>query len=145
MKQLLLLVFAVASVFAIATPAQAQVQWGVRAGLYLDNTDPFVGVEAIMPISRDLFFNPNVEYAGGDTELLTLNADVHYDLIGAGKNMLWVGAGVAALIADSDSDFGVNLFAGIGTRWKGMVPYAQAKAVIGGDNDQGVLGVGLRF
>lgn len=144
MRKLSFAVFAIACISAFAAPAQAQVQWGVRAGLYLDNTDPFVGGEAILPIGHDFFFNPNVEYASGDTDLLTLNADVHYDLIGAGKNMVWVGAGIAGIIADNDSDFGVNLLGGAGTRWRGMVPYAQIKGVFAND-DQMVLGVGLRF
>ena len=43
--------------------------------------DWMIGVELITPVTRSVFFNPNLEWVfveGGD--LATLNADFHYDL-----------------------------------------------------------------
>ena len=57
------------------------VDFGVRGGWYFDAGKPFLGVEAITPVARRIFFNPNLEYVflGDDQNLLTINSDFHYD------------------------------------------------------------------
>lgn len=146
-----LFVFAAVVAACVSVPAQAQVDWGVRAGMYLDETEPFVGAEAIMPISRSWFFNPNVELVLADDEFVTINADVHYDFGSRRDRFTWLGAGLAAIVGDEgdnrgddDTDFAVNLLGGIGGRWGSTVPYAQVKAILA-DETEVAIGAGLRF
>lgn len=134
-------------------PAFAQFgsEWdfGVRTGLYIDTGDPFIGFEALTPITGNWFFNPNVEWVfaeGGD--LATLNADVHYDLNLRTRNFVWVGAGLAGIydnFGDSEFDIGANILAGIGMRYGTWIPYAQAKVLVSDANDEIVGAVGVRF
>lgn len=129
-----------------AVPAIAQVEWGVRAGTYLENSDAFFGVEAIWPMGRQLYFNPNLEYvvAEGD-DFLTLNADAHYDFLVDRNFTWWAGAGLAALIGEDDVDFGANLLTGFGFPMRNLIPYVQGKLLISeGENDV-AIGVGVRF
>lgn len=129
---------------AVPTAASAQVDWGARVGLAVDGTDPMFGVEAIMPISGDFFFNPNIEHVFGDNDFTSVNADVHYDFdLQQRDRFFWVGAG-AALILDEDTDFGGNIFAGYGWDMGSLTPYAQAKIVLAEDTE-GIVAVGLRF
>jgi hypothetical protein len=127
--------------------AQTVSHWGVRAGVYFDETEFFLGVEALMPMTGNWYFNPNIEHAFGDQSLTTINADIHYDFRTPGTwrdgGFLWVGAGIAALLG-SDSDIGVNLLLGYGTQWGAAIPYVQLKGIIA-DDSQVVLGAGIRF
>jgi hypothetical protein len=142
-------VVAIAAVFLalliLAPQAEAQrvTQWGVRGGVYFDETEPFIGAEALMPLARNWFFNPNIEHAFGDQNLTTLNADVHYDLPTRDRNFIWVGAGLAGLLGD-DSDLGLNVLVGYGLRRGSVTPYVQLKGILS-DNNQVVLGGGIRF
>lgn len=141
-----ILAAAVVSLAALvaAPTAQAQVDWGARVGLVLDGTDPMIGVEAIMPLTGDFFFNPNLEHVFGDNDYTSVNADVHYDFdLRRVDRFLWIGAGAALLLAD-DTDFGANIFAGYGWDTGRLIPYAQAKLLLA-DDTQGSIAVGLRF
>ncbi|MHB0970122.1 MAG: hypothetical protein ACYC7A_21065 [Thermoanaerobaculia bacterium] len=146
MKSAVRVLLVVAAFAAFAVPAQAQVDWGIRGGVYLDETDPFLGLEALTRISGNWFFNPNVEFVFSDDEFTTVNADVHYDFAQRGEHTMWAGAGLAGIFgaAGDDSEFGANLLFGIGRRWGSMIPYAQAKAIIADDNEV-VVGGGIRF
>jgi hypothetical protein len=132
-----------------AVPALAQdIDWGIRTGYYFDVGDPFLGVEALMPISGEVFFNPNIEWVfidGGD--LATINIDIHYDFRTPGNYFLWAGLGLAGIysnLGDSDFDLGANLLAGVGWRLGTWLPYAQLKGIIADNNDV-VLALGVRF
>lgn len=149
------MVLAGAALLALGAPAAAQVDFGVRGGLYLDAEEPFLGAELLFPLPfgprNTLFFNPNVEVVFVDDSLATLNLDVHYDLPIDGPGYLWVGAGPAILFEDPpgrrrdrETDFGANLFAGYGWRTGFGVPYLQAKLIVSDDNE-GVLAAGIRF
>ncbi|HEX9800930.1 MAG TPA: hypothetical protein VGC00_12250, partial [Thermoanaerobaculia bacterium] len=51
----------------VAVPAAAQVDFGVRAGAYLEDADPFVGLELLTRMgSSEWFFNPNLEFVFAD-------------------------------------------------------------------------------
>lgn len=137
---------------AAARPAHAQADFGIRAGLW-DGPDPFIGFDVLAPLGSNWFINPNVELVFGDHEdVAALSVDFHYDLE-KGPPFFWVGAGPAVLFRefdrpfadDSETDFGLNLLAGVGTRTSsGLVPYLQGKVVIA-DDSRFAVAVGLRF
>ena len=98
-----------------------------------------------------IYFNPNVEAVlVDDGHYVTINADFHYDFLSGRRTFAWLGTGLAVLntdpgeSADSDTDFGLNLLAGVGTRRGRVIPYAQAKLILKSDTEF-VIGVGLRF
>ena len=141
-----------------ALPAAADVDIDVRGGVYFDETDPFLGAGILTEIgdSKKWFFNPNVEVVFGDVDILSLNADAHYDLESSGTWTFWLGGGLGILsidgpdgdvppdVDDDDTEIGLNLLAGIG-QTKGEVRwFGQLKAVIA-DESQLVAAVGLRF
>jgi hypothetical protein len=144
---------------APARPAHAaEIDFGLRAGIYSDADGGFVGAEALTSIGRRWFFNPNAELVFvDDGSLWSLNADAHYDLPTSANLAVWVGGGPALIFREVDrprgcprceeideTDVGLNLLAGIGTKRGAMRPYAQAKVVLS-DDTEAVLGVGLRF
>jgi hypothetical protein len=137
--------------FLFASPAQAQVHPGIRAGAYFDPDAFFIGGDILVPVARAWWFNPNVEFGFGDVDIVTANFDVHYDFDVSSNLYVWAGAGPAILHfnpdgpAQSDTDFGVNLFMGIGFKTSGrIVPYIQPKVILS-DDSQFVLGFGVRF
>ncbi len=137
---------------ALAAPAAADVDFGVRAGVYLDDSDPMVGLELLMPLpARDWFFNPNIEAIFSDPQdRYALNLDVHYDFRQTAEYYLWAGAGAAAIHTDAgrnrdgEWDAGLNLLGGVGMRMQGMTPYAQLKVVLSDDSEVSAA-VGIRF
>jgi hypothetical protein len=144
-------------IMAAVTPsASAQVDADVRAGIYTDGSDGFIGGGVLWDIGQKgrWYANPNLEYVFVDNgDLFTLNGDVHYDLDVETPFYVWVGGGPALLFADSDNDngdddsetdVGLNLIAGIGAREGGVRPFAQIKLLVS-DESQLVFGVGLRF
>ena len=129
-------------------PAESQVRFGVRAGEYTGESEPFVGFELITPIAKRCFFNPNVEYVFVDRgKLVTFNADAHYDFETGTKTMVWAGFGAAVVYDDrgrSDTSLGANAIVGAGWRVGRIVPYAQIKGILGDHSDFVVMG-GIRF
>lgn len=138
MKKLLL----VLPLLVFAVSLEAQVRWGVRAGV--SDGNPMIGGEMVMPLVGDLVLNPNIEFT---TDLFSANADVHYDFDISTDTSFWVGAGLAFLNPDDgDYEGGVNLLAGIGTRRRRMYPYAQVKLTSASDSgDSTSVAVGVRF
>jgi hypothetical protein len=143
---------------ALAAPAAAaDVNLGVRGGVYLDDSDPFLGADLLVPIANsDLAFNPSVEVAfPSDGSLYTVNFDVLWNFHRDGPVDFWAGVGPAYMRFDPPGRAGAlnsgaaNLI--FGAAWnvgKAFQPYAQVKVVIPGSHDidtQGVLAVGLRF
>lgn len=127
---------------AVVVPLEAQVRWGVRAGI--TEGDPMIGAELVMPLVGDLVVNPNVEFTA---DLFSANADVHYDFDISSDTSFWIGAGLAFVNPDEgDIDGGVNLLGGIGTRRGRMYPYAQVKLTSTGDaGDFTSVALGVRF
>lgn len=148
---------AVGLAFWIASPALAQWDFGIRGGIYTDDTDPFVGVELLTRVGdTSWFFNPNFEAVFVDNgDLYTLNGDFHYDFEPRGSVDVWAGGGPALILRDLDrpgfrdddneTDLGLNLLAGIGFNPSaGVRPYVQGKLILSDDN-QASVGVGVRF
>lgn len=147
-----------ASAFLVPAAGASDCDFGLRAGVYTEEPDPFVGFEGLTRLgSSSWFFNPNVEIILVDNgDAATLNADFHYDFDVDLPVYLWVGGGPAVLFYDrdlprqaraneDDTDFGANFLFGVGFKtqstWR---PYAQAKIFVG-DEDEAVLAVGVRF
>lgn len=149
-RNIFLAMLAVATLAPAAT--QADTRFGIRAGSYTDTDEPFIGAELLAPVSNQLYVNPNVEYVFVEYgDFLTANLDFHYDVPTRSSLFFWLGGGPALGYfnfpgdLDSEVEFGVNLLAGIGIETRGrLIPYIQAKAVVG-DIEDVVLAVGLRF
>lgn len=134
-------------------PAQAA-DFGVRAGVYEDANEAFVGVELLLTLSDPWFFNPNIEYVFVDNgDLITINADFHYDFDVQAPIFVWAGGGPALLVSDrdrpgrdddGDTELGANLLVGVGWQAGPVVPYFQAKVILA-DDSQAVLAFGVRF
>ncbi|HEX5041985.1 MAG TPA: hypothetical protein VFV75_03715 [Candidatus Polarisedimenticolaceae bacterium] len=138
---------------AAATPAaRADVDLDLRAGIYTDGSDGFLGGGILWDVGQrgHWMANPNLEYVFvNNGDLFTLNGDVHYDLQVDAPFAVWAGGGPALLFADpdegdSETDFGLNLLAGIGAKEGGIRPFAQVKLIVS-DESQLVFGFGLRF
>lgn len=133
---------------AVALPAKSEVQFGIRAGQYTDESKPFVGVELLVPVANRWYFNPNIEYVFvGSGKLLTLNADAHYDFRTGTRTMVWAGGGLAVIYRDrvrSDTSLGANVIAGAGWRVGQLIPYVQIKGILGDESDF-VAMAGIRF
>jgi hypothetical protein len=150
-SKLLFVTLFVAVVF-VAAQADADIKPGVRVGAYFDPTDAFIGGEILVDITPSWYFNPNVEYVFVDNAtFVTFNFDVHYDLP-VDEVYLWIGGGIGILYFDPDpvrfddeTDFGLNVFAGVGFRTNSrIVPYIQPKVFISDDSEVS-LAFGIRF
>ena len=151
------LLLAVGLAFSIVSPALAQWDFGIRGGIYTEDSDPFVGFELVTRVGdTSWYFNPNFEAVFVDNgDLFTLNGDFHYDFEPAGSVDFWAGGGPALIFRDfergrfraddSKTDLGLNLLAGIGFNPQASIrPYVQAKLILS-DDTEGVLAFGVRF
>ena len=143
-----------AAVVALAalTPARSDTTtFGVRTGVYTDQSAGFVGGEVVTPIASSWYFNPNLEVAlANDRNVVTVNGDFHYDFLKDRPYWVWAGGGPAVIHrefpTDTDqTDLGVNVLGGIAWKTTQKVsPYVQGKVTIS-SSDEAVLALGLRF
>lgn len=133
-----------------STVEAGEVMGGARFGIYTDVSEAFLGGELLVGVDHRLFFNPNVEVVlVDDGSYMTFNADFHYDFPQR-STTFWLGAGLAVIRIDppgpfgADSDVGANLLAGLGFRAGSVIPYLQAKVIVGDDTEL-ALAAGLRF
>jgi hypothetical protein len=153
------LVLVVVLLFATAGLSLGQ-SLGIRAGVYTDIKEYFLGLELLSRISHNLYFNPNAEYVFVDNlTYVTFNLDFHYDFYTDSPLFFWLGAGLGILYSnpegppESDVDLGANLLFGIGIRTESpLTPYFQGKFILAdrngdanGDKNEFVLAIGLRF
>jgi len=142
---------ALAAAFALCAPAFPSTTFGVRTGVYTDESAGFLGGEVLTPIASNWSFNPNLEVAlASEQDVVTVNGDFHYDFFQDRPYWVWAGGGPAVihreLAADSDHTvFGVNVLGGIAWRTSSKVsPYLQGKFTLS-DDDEVVLAFGMRF
>jgi hypothetical protein len=144
----------IATMLSIA-PGQARTtDFGVRAGVYPDQEDAFLGAEALfgMTENKRWFGNPNVEHVFiDDGDLTSISFDMHYDFVKNQPYTIWAGAGPTLIhkdrnLPDNDDtrDAGVNLLVGGGATKGDVRPYGQLKVVVANDNEA-VVGIGVRF
>lgn len=138
---------------ATLLPAKAELDIDVRGGVNADVDGPFVGAGILTQIgdSHSWYFNPNAEYSAGDTvNVLSLNADVHYDFATSTKWSPWLGVGPAFVTydpefgRDDDNDVGVNLLAGAGAKRGKVRPFVQGK-YLAADNSEFLIAGGIRW
>ncbi len=126
-----------------AVSAEAQMRWGARIGAVVDG-GPMIGADLLVPLGGGFQFNPNFEISD---DLVTTNADVHYDIDITRDAAFWLGGGLALINPEGrDLDVGVNLLAGLGTRRGRSIVYAQVKATAPSDYDSYTsVAFGIRF
>jgi len=129
----------------------ATTTFGVRTGVYTEESAGFLGGEVVTPIASSWYFNPNLAVAmATDRDVVTVNGDFHYDFFQDRPYWVWAGGGPALIHREvssgaDDTDFGVNFLGGIAWKTASKVsPYLQAKVTVSND-DEGVLAFGLRF
>ena len=153
-------VLAMAGLFLVPSlAAAAEIDFGVRGGLYSDAEAGFLGAELLTGITRNWYFNPNLEYVFvDDGDLYTLNLDAHYDFDTRSPFYVWAGAGLAAIFSETDpprfcrncesedeTDLGLNLLAGVGFgKGQALRPYVQGKVILS-DETEAAIAVGIRF
>jgi hypothetical protein len=132
-----------------AAPAHAHDYFGVRGGVYTDDSHAFLGAEGLFGLSHRVYLNPNIEYVFvPDTTYMTFNMDFHVDLPTHSDVYVWLGGGLAVLYVDptggvSDTSAGANFLAGVGLKGR-VIPYLQAKLIAKSDAEF-VIAFGLRF
>ena len=89
----------VAIALAAAPSAAPAADFGVRAGAYLEDADPFVGIEGLFELgASDWFFNPNLEAIFAEQrDRVSLNLDFHYDFLTRPDYTVWAGGGLALI------------------------------------------------
>jgi hypothetical protein len=132
----------------------ADVDLGVRGGVYPDEEQPFLGGEVLfgMDQTRHWYGNPNIEHVFLDNGgLTTYSFDFHYDFPSGTPYTFWAGAGPTLIHRDFDTppgvdntDPGVNVLFGMGANKGKVRPYGQFKVIVS-DDTQAVAGVGVRF
>lgn len=155
MERIVKLAIAAIGVAVVACAAMAQsppasrMEYGFRTGVYADSEAGYVGAELLTPIADAWYFNPNVEYARGDRDVLTLNGDFHYDFLRDRSTYFWAGGGPAVLFRETGvdehrTDLGANVLGGVGWRTGRVTPFLQSKVTLSRDTEA-VLTFGLRF
>lgn len=142
----------VVAALAASTPARSDTTFGVRTGVYTEQSAGFLGGEVVTSIASNWYFNPNLEVAmATDRDIVTVNGDFHYDFFQDRPYWVWAGGGPAVIHREddptdsNDTAFGVNFLGGIAWKTSAKVsPYLQAKVTVSND-DEAVLAFGLRF
>jgi len=154
MRATRVLFFLTVALLAVAAvpAARADVDIDLRAGIYTDGSDGFLGGGVLWDIGQkgSWYANPNLEYVFVDNgDFFTINGDVHYDFKVDAPFAVWGGGGPAILFSDpdegdSETDFGLNLLAGLGAKSGSVRPFGQVKLIVS-DESQLVFAFGLRF
>jgi hypothetical protein len=150
-RNLLAAACAAVLVLAAAQAAHADdADWGLRFGAYTDAEAAFVGAELMIHLDGRLYLNPNLEWAFAERrDIVSLNADLHYDAAVTRKAYVWVGGGLGVVFTNpegqgnGDTDLGANFLGGAGLRGN-VIPYFQLKVVVAGHSEV-ALTLGLRF
>jgi hypothetical protein len=140
------------ALLAWAAPARAQTDAELRFGFYTDPDAVSFGGGLLTPLTNTQrwMFNPNVEFVIADfANVISINPDFHYDFPTGTSMAYWMGAGPALMFVDrdgrdTDTDLGINLFAGLGARYGAARPFVQMKGVVADDSRLAVTG-GIRF
>jgi hypothetical protein len=143
----------IATAASFLLPSHAEVDADIRGGVNADAEGPFLGAGILSPLgqSRSWYFNPNAEYTAGDrADVLSVNADIHYDFETSSNWGVWMGGGPAfvtydpELGEDDDNDVGLNFLVGVGAKRGDVRPFFQGK-VLAADDSQLLIAGGVRW
>jgi len=143
---------AVVLLSALAGSAQAQtsrLHIGPRISYQFDLEEVGLGVQVGVPVARHLEFYPSFDYFFVDPgSFWNLNADLKYRLEGQGLNWLYLGTGVniarASAGGSSNTDAGLNLFAGLESLKGSVHPFGEFRFTVG-DGSTAMVAAGLNF
>ena len=135
-----------------ATQSRAETNADLRAGVYTDAGAFGLGGGVLTSIgtTSSWYFNPNLEAAFADRRnVVTLNADFHYDVPTTSSWSMYMGGGPAVLMRHSDgggtrSDAGVNLIGGAAGTQSSVRPFMQLKGTLSNNSELAFMG-GVRF
>jgi len=139
-------------VAAHAAPARAQTNRthvGLNVVYNFDYEEFGAGGQMTFPIGQMLQFYPsfNVYFVDGGS-LWAANADLKYAVSGENLNWLYLGGGLNVTTASagggSDSNAGLNLFAGVESLRGNVHPFLEVRFTVG-DGSSGQLAAGLNF
>jgi hypothetical protein len=136
----------------LGAPAPAGADADLRAGVYTDAGGIALGGGMLTNLSAspNWYFNPNVEAAfAGDRNVVTLNADFHYDFPSTGAVSFYMGGGPALLFThpdggDTRSDAGLNLIGGASGQGTSVRPFMQLKGTLSDTSELAFIG-GVHF
>lgn len=138
------------SAFAAAAQAQtSRLHIGPRISYQFDLEEVGLGVQVGVPVARHLEFYPSFDYFFVDPgSFWNLNADLKYRLEGQGLNWLYLGTGVniarASAGGASNTDAGLNLFAGVESLKGRVHPFGEFRFTVG-DGSTAMIAAGLNF
>ena len=134
---------------SIAQAQTGRAHLGVR-GMYNFDIEEFgLGAQATIPVGTFLQFYPSFDYFFIDPgNLFAFNADLKYALTGSNFNWLYLGGGLNVTRAESggasDSQTGLNLFAGVESLRGSIHPFGEIRFTVG-DGSSGQVVFGLNF
>ncbi|MCI0413087.1 hypothetical protein L0222_09830 [bacterium] len=142
------------AILAFTSISSADIAPGARVGAFFDAESAFIGGEVVADLTENWSIVPNVEYVFLDNaSQFNFNFDFQYNIRTDSRFEFWAGAGPAIIHVDpenvnrdSETDFGANLFAGVGfpLRDARILPYVQPKLILA-DNVEFALAFGVRF
>ena len=129
--------------------AQPNTHIGTRAGYDFQTDEVILGAHFTVPISTQIEFYPSLElYLPDRGNKIGFNGDVKVMLPTRASYDLYAGGGLGIVnqnLGDvSNTDLGVNLLVGIGSRVGRIHPFGEAKLLIH-DDTQLVLFAGVNF
>lgn len=153
MRSILRSIGAAAVLAALAAPAaHAQVgtnHIGPRIGYNIDAEVLTLGGQFSVPIGRRLEFYPSADiHLVDDGSMFGVNIDLKYRVPAQGMQWLYLGTGLGIIrrsIGDfSDSDIGLNLFAGVESLSGRIHPFGEIRFLVADGSQAQIVG-GLNF
>jgi hypothetical protein len=137
---------------AIGSEALAQsgrTYLGPRVSYNFDFEEVAIGAQLGLPLTSALDFYPSLDiFLVDNGSLLGFNADLKFRPGAVSMTPLYIGGGLNLMRASvgdrSDTEPGLNLFAGIEGRSGGLSPFAELRAILG-DRSTVQLAGGINF
>jgi hypothetical protein len=136
-------------VTSVSASGQASTYVGTRAGYDFQTDEVILGANLTVPISTQIEFYPSLElYLPDRGNKIGFNGDVKIFLPTRASYDLYAGGGLGIVnqnLGDvSNTDLGLNLLFGIGSRVGRIHPYGEARLLLH-DDTQLVLFAGVNF
>ncbi len=143
------LIAGLAAVIGSEAGAQGRTYLGPRVSYNFDFEEVAIGGQLGLPLTTALDFYPSLDiFLVDNGSLLGLNADLKFRPGTLSMTPLYVGGGLNLLRASvndrSDTEPGLNLFAGFEGRSGGVQPFVELRAILG-DQSAVQLSGGVNF